>query len=98
MERFARVRIRLKPTEFSPRAAGAGFPTINGRVPTWMDMEVFVVDDRGEEIPLKSVRRVDMLVGEHSGADPITVILEVYPDAIDVEAVGRIFPSPRSGT
>jgi hypothetical protein len=57
---------------------------MNYVVPSWADLEFFVVAEDGSETPLTGVRSVKFEARE--GSAPLTATLECYVDEVDVVA------------
>jgi hypothetical protein len=82
---FARVRIRVRAPEAPIPNPERKYPSINRLLPSWVDAEIFAVAPDGTEYALPA-KSVSFSLSE--GAEPASATIVVYPDEIDVEAMG----------
>lgn len=77
------VRIRAKALQAAAAQYDGGL-SVNGVLPSWVDVEIYVVGPDGVEIPLTGVRSFELKACQ--GSDPLVASLECFVDELDVLA------------
>jgi len=80
------VRIRVKRPARPEPEVHAGYPVSYGRCPDMNDVEVFAVDNDGNEHPLEGITGVWIAVHD---AEPVTAIINLVGPEVDVYAVRK---------
>lgn len=86
---MSRIRIRAKP-EPAPPWMGPGYPRINGRVTSWPDIELVVIDDDDLETPIMGVTSIKLDMRQGTDALVAHLELEVLDLELDLDVIGLL--------
>lgn len=83
---MTRLRIVCKAPKSEPPTVEPGMPRIGSIIPSWSDMQLFLIDDDGQEHPIDNVNAVTFKA--QAGTDLPVAIVEFVD--VEIDAVAEV--------